>query len=353
MRNTANGVTVPNNIDVYAQMNKRKRGGAGDTTKLHRPEMNSGKDEAGAATETEPTTTQIDPTRMNELLTLVFSDGGKEIKVSRSTLCLIKGSALERQFGGRWGLQKDTHGRVLVGYNAHIFVRTVEELELCENDPSKMYSGQWLQFPKDKALSIFWSYLLMLKPPQNPYFHGSKILQRDSYKDPVHEMLGAALHGSRLLYTARSFTRGNAFAFHEACDACGATVTIMRSSDGSIFGGYSPVTWNGGGSLHGGYTDAPGAFLFTVKNPHGITPTKFEANPLQHDVIYRSPEKGPSFGNFDLVCNLDGQKSMVRFPQVFVDTTGKGSTLFTGTKNFHIETIEVWSVEFEGRYIEV
>ena len=48
--------------------------------------------------------------------------------------------------------------------------------------------------------------------------------------------------------------------FHSRCDNKGATITIVRTSTGNIFGGYASLPWGGGSS----YTNDSKAFLFSV-----------------------------------------------------------------------------------------
>ena len=46
----------------------------------------------------------------------------------------------------------------------------------------------------------------------------------------------------KLLYSCNDATK-DAKAFHESCDGEGATLTIIRCTNGYVFGGYNPDSW--------------------------------------------------------------------------------------------------------------
>jgi len=48
-------------------------------------------------------------------------------------------------------------------------------------------------------------------------------------------------------------------------------VTVIRSGNGYIFGGYTEQHWE---SVTGSYKKAPNSFMFSLVNPGGLGPTK-------------------------------------------------------------------------------
>ena len=59
-----------------------------------------------------------------------------------------------------------------------------------------------------------------------------------------------------------------------------------------------------------GYEDDPEAFIFTLKNPHGVKPTRFMKRKESDKAIVRDLKYGPIFGNgFDIyigsLCNKE------------------------------------------------
>ncbi|EGG19893.1 hypothetical protein DFA_06997 [Cavenderia fasciculata] len=107
----------------------------------------------------------------------------------------------------------------------------------------------------------------------------------------------------------------DATSFHKHCDEKGKSITLIKSSDGNVFGGYNSQDWDSNGQTCGD----PKCFLFTIINKQGLKPTKYPA--------------------IDLPSNHDDS-----FPSTYTDTTGLGSRTFTGDDTFIVEDIEVFEV---------
>ncbi len=96
-------------------------------------------------------------------------------------------------------------------------------------------------------------------------------------------------------YTARSF--------HEYCDDKGPTLIVIKSSEGWIFGGYTTQSWSGYGIYNDmifyiiGNKDDDKAFIFTLKNSHGVEPTQFMKKEEKKQAICCYPDYGPLFGS--------------------------------------------------------
>ena len=138
----------------------------------------------------------------------------------------------------------------------------------------------------------------------NRYLQGSKILLDTQYDNKLREWLGnnkwillyrASEHG----YTAKSF--------HEYCDDKGPTLVIIKSRKGWIFGGYTTQSWNP--TIQKKFifpfpsdTNAPickdddKAFIFTLKNPHGVEPTRYMKRKRSKNAINCNLRNGPTFG---------------------------------------------------------
>ena len=65
--------------------------------------------------------------------------------------------------------------------------------------------------------------------------------------------------------------------FHKKCDMKGPTLSILKSKDGYLFGGYTETNFESSAEftthMH------PISFIFTLTNPHNIPPTKYYLNP--------------------------------------------------------------------------
>jgi len=136
--------------------------------------------------------------------------------------------------------------------------------------------------------------------------------------------------------------------FHEKCNGKGATLTVIRSEKGFIFGGFTSVSWTSGK-----YTLVPDpqAFLFTLINPHSLPPTKYSILTAESTAIVCCAAVCPHFGDDDLCLlsnsnenNTPENTSNINFPISFEDTTGHGNRTFTEDCNFKTTEVEVYSV---------
>jgi hypothetical protein len=138
-----------------------------------------------------------------------------------------------------------------------------------------------------------------------------------------------------------------ASAFHGKCDGRAKTVTIIESTGGFIFGGFTPVAWDSSGAYKS--DDSGKSFLFTVKNPRGAEFRKFSLKDSSK-AIYCVSAYGPLFGNncdiavFDR-CNA-GTSSFTNLGLAYVNDTGlDGQKVFTGERTFTVKEIEVFAIE--------
>jgi hypothetical protein len=135
--------------------------------------------------------------------------------------------------------------------------------------------------------------------------------------------------------------------FHNKCDHKGPTLVVIRASNDYLFGGYAPIDWE---SCYT-WKNHPDAFIFTLHNPHGIPPTRYFLKSPGDAAIFCG-FCGPSFGapDSDIFIEFDPNirsANYINFPHSFKDTTGKAASTFTGTKNFRVSEILVYSVSNE------
>jgi hypothetical protein len=151
----------------------------------------------------------------------------------------------------------------------------------------------------------------------------------------------------RLLYqgTRDGFGSSN---FHSKCDQQSNTVTIILTTDGYIFGGFTPIAWDGppSGSLRADSTRK--SFVFSLKNPRNSDPKIF---PLSNasQAIYCYASYGPTFGSgYDIHVgdNCDQNTSnWTNLGNGYTNDTGlDDQQVFTGESKFQVREIEVFSV---------
>lgn len=142
--------------------------------------------------------------------------------------------------------------------------------------------------------------------------------------------------------------------FHSCCDNKGETITVIRSTSGHIFGGYTSKSWTSSGK----YVSDPNSFLFTLVNSNNIPPTKY---PVQSDdenvfdnsqghiyhhsrflqiniILMRS--YGPTFGTgHDMQVDLSGNISFA-FPTTYLARYISDNAVFS---NCTLSEIEVFT----------
>ena len=79
--------------------------------------------------------------------------------------------------------------------------------------------------------------------------------------------------------------------FHRECDYALKTLTIIKSSNGNIFGGYTDIAWD---SSNGWHSDQ-NAFLYSLINKNN-KPFKARVSSNGQNAIYCKGIYGPTFG---------------------------------------------------------
>ncbi len=131
--------------------------------------------------------------------------------------------------------------------------------------------------------------------------------------------------------------------FHRCCDNRGPTITVIKSKDNCLFGGYTKISWSTSGSWK---TDSTG-FLFTLTNPQQTPAAKFIIKNGAYGVLHRA-DRGPCFGGGNgsdiyIYSNSNVNKqSVCKFSQKQNDTKNNEDQLLTGSQQFIVEDIEVY-----------
>jgi len=150
----------------------------------------------------------------------------------------------------------------------------------------------------------------------------------------INEELGSLDMGG-LLYQA-SKDGDSSSNFHTRCDGEGPTVTIIETTSGNVFGGYTAASW----SSSSGYGVDSSAFLFRLRpsrERYSIATTSV--------AIYRHPSYGPVFGNTALYIAaecMDNAKSYVDNGDGYA--TGTGYVLNDGSHDFRVQDYAVVQV---------
>lgn len=127
--------------------------------------------------------------------------------------------------------------------------------------------------------------------------------------------------------------------FHDKCDYKGATLTLIKTIEGWIFGGYTDCVW---ASSNYKYEQCNDVFIFSLS-----LNKKYIASDSLNKFILNADVKGPTFGvGFDIsICNRClSEKSTCFSPSSFVGQD-KMNEFNGGVKEFVVKEMEVYLVE--------
>jgi archaellum component FlaC len=133
--------------------------------------------------------------------------------------------------------------------------------------------------------------------------------------------------------------------FHKRCDGHANTLTVIKDTEGNVFGGFTTVAWEQkldlkrkGGALK--------SFLFTLKNPHNLEARRFELKKERSPPIKYVPSSGPDFRDVGVASQSNtNRESVVDLGISYKnDTELDGRILFTGEPFFQVHEIEVFEL---------
>jgi hypothetical protein len=135
--------------------------------------------------------------------------------------------------------------------------------------------------------------------------------------------------------------------FHGKCDNESNTLTLIETTKGFMFGGFTPLVWD---STTNNYKSdsSQKSFLFTLKNSGNIEPRTFKLS-TGSNAIYSHSSYGPCFGSSVEIyvannCNANNS-SYTNLGNAYVNDTGiTGKAVFTGEYNFTVKEIEVFAI---------
>jgi hypothetical protein len=135
--------------------------------------------------------------------------------------------------------------------------------------------------------------------------------------------------------------------FHRLCDGHCHTLTILQSTKGCIFGGYTPLAWQSSGGYQ--RDSSLQTFLFSLKNPRDSIGRRFDMKSDGSNAIYCYPDRLAFGYAHDLVVynNANTEKnSTTDIGSTFDNYTGiDGKLLMDGESNFTVQEIEVLEME--------
>ena len=277
--------------------------------------------------------------------------GGKEINTRRQTLQAIPESKLAWLFSGRWDhlLRRDKYERIYLDIDSRWFEKILDFLR-----SSKFHtSNQMIKLPtianEDKfgteTLFDFFGLNDFVTEHNAKFLFQSSIISDATSKELLMEWVNQTTPSqpSNLDLLYRGSRDGfQASKFHELCDNKGETVTIIKTTSGYVFGGYSDVAWDSSIT----YKQSSKSFLFSLISPQGNNPIKMSLKSTPHNhAIYCCSSQLPTFGGgHDLLiadhCNAN-QTNSSNLNNTYEAPSGI-AIYFAGSRNFQVQEMEVF-----------
>jgi hypothetical protein len=174
----------------------------------------------------------------------------------------------------------------------------------------------------------------------------STIITSMDDEEKIKEWLASAgkTEQPKLLYRA-SRDGWAATDFHRMCDGKGATILVVKSSDGYIFGGYADVVWGTDGFNKTSYVHV--SFLYSLKDHAGVGPVKMPSRMAY--TVYHNSNNGPTFGGsceFQILSNANestsSQSAIGNTYELPANCSDKN--FLTGSRHFRVSEYEVFLV---------
>ena len=126
--------------------------------------------------------------------------------------------------------------------------------------------------------------------------------------------------------------------FHSKCDGKGPTLTVIQSTDGVIFGGYTSLSWSSPNPYQ--YYQDDAAFIYSITKGYKVSKQNNTSS------IYCHSSLGPVFGygNDIYVANNCNTPNSNYCSSNNTYPLPSGENYLSGTYNFTVKEIEVYSV---------
>lgn len=265
--------------------------------------------------------------------------GGVSYTTMVKTLTHEKNTFFTALFSAQWQIEKDEKDNsIFIDRNGQLFTYIIEYLRT-----GLMSKDIWKNESLYQSVLIEAEYFCIHSLISKLDLFPDGTLLETTHKNQLNTFYKKTNQRWELIYKASRDGFG-ANIFHSHCDNKGPTITIIQSNNNYLFGAYTSFVWTSAG---GSYQNDKTAFLFTLTNPHNISPTKYMIKSgNEGNAVYHHSGYGPTFGGHDIhiANNSNTSNSSIGFSHSYVDTTGKGNSTFTGASSFLVSDIEVFKL---------
>jgi hypothetical protein len=182
----------------------------------------------------------------------------------------------------------------------------------------------------------------------------SRIINENSAADFEELLKKKELNGQNWSLLYRGTRNGfRASDFHYHCDDKPNTLTIVQTTNGNIFGGFTSAQWISTKPSEFNVLYDNRAFIYSLVNKEN-RPLIFEHSSSDNESICRALFFGPIFGSgFDLVicnCSNTNTTSYSDLGKTFTHpeypyNTEKAKTILAGSRSFQVQEIEVFQIQ--------
>ena len=242
--------------------------------------------------------------------------GGKVHIIKRSSM-LLKGdhvNFLHLMTLGRWDylLTRDRNGVIFIDLDPALVTPILDKLRFRSNYGTTRQLIPRVSIDRRAIFDNVVSYYRM-----GDIIHGSTALSEESkiecMNDPKNILLLSSFLPSDLTEMRLRFEllyRGSrdgmtAAAFHRLCDGMDDTISVIKDTNGNVFGGFADKAW----STKSSWVKSEESFLFSLKSSLGKEVIKFPINTGDSYSLYHEASNMCAFGNGDLHV-LPGQISV-------------------------------------------
>ena len=197
------------------------------------------------------------------------------------------------------------------------------------------------------------------QPLNSTTFINSTILTQE-LGDSLMNLIGVPLNSvATRVYQGSTHGFGAAH-FHSKVDGINGTLSVIKSTNGSIFGGFTMMHWG----LPATYYTDPSAYIFSLVNQMNFPSlARNIKQPMMHSV-YTHPAYGPTFGGGHDMYVADQSNANMNSYTNFGNTYALNnltlfnswnqtikSTFLTGAYNFQTFEIEVYASNFSHLFL--
>ena len=276
---------------------------------------------------------------------LDINAGGEMVRVSRGTLTQKKGTVLEAIFSGRWDKQllRDGKGCIFLDVNPTCFRCIVDYLTDCKIAPPDCQPDP----PQvDAENQPFLDSLLVSFGLGDDFINDTVVLTEPKHASALFKFLREdGMNGTLSLLYRGTRDGMTALNFHQKCDNQGPTITVAKTSQGYIFGGYADKDWDSRLYSSGAWDSSDKAFIFGLHCHAGQDPVKLAIkNTHQHTAYYQQPGHGPIFGSGNDLRLTPGSSSSSNIGHTYELPPGWNAHSFAGSSSFFLAEIEVFGI---------